>query len=233
MEINKLKLLVCCEESQTVCQAFRELGWEAYSCDIDECSGGHPEWHIQQDVIPLINGNCSFKTVDGIEHTIDGEWDLLICHPPCTYMSKAGARWMYPTAGNIDPERYKLAMEAKEFFMKFINANCKHIAVENPRPLKVVELPKPTQVIQPYEYGHPYSKATLLWLKGLPNLIPTDVQEHYTPYLPSNTGAFSRGGGGSRGVAHDAKTASKTFPGVAKAMAEQWTKIIEEEYGNT
>ena len=233
MEINKLKLLVCCEESQTVCQAFRELGWEAYSCDIDECSGGHPEWHIQQDVIPLINGNCSFKTVDGVEHTIDGEWDLLICHPPCTYMSKAGARWMYPTAGNIDPERYKLAMEAKEFFMKFINANCKQIAVENPRPLKVVELPKPTQVIQPYEYGHPYSKATLLWLKGLPKLIPTDIQEHYTPYLPSNTGAFSRGGGGSRGVAHDAKTASKTFPGIAKAMAEQWTKIIEEEYGNT
>lgn len=233
MEINKLKLLVCCEESQTVCQAFRELGWESYSCDIDECSGGHPEWHIQQDVIPLINGNCSFKTVDGVEHTIDGEWDLLICHPPCTYMSKAGARWMYPTAGNIDPERYRLAMEAKEFFMKFINANCKHIAVENPRPLKVVELPKPTQVIQPYEYGHPYSKATLLWLKGLPKLNPTDIQEHYTPYLPSNTGAFSRGGGGSRGVAHDAKTASKTFPGVAKAMAEQWTKIIEEEYGNT
>lgn len=233
MEINKLKLLVCCEESQTVCQAFRELGWEAYSCDIDECSGGHPEWHIQQDVIPLINGNCSFKTVDGVEHTINGEWDLLICHPPCTYMSKAGARWMYPTAGNIDPERYRLAMEAKEFFMKFINANCKHIAVENPRPLKVVGLPKPTQVIQPYEYGHPYSKATLLWLIGLPKLNPTDIQEHYTPYLPSNTGAFSRGGGGSRGVAHDAKTASKTFPGVAKAMAEQWTKIIEEEYGNT
>ena len=175
---------------------------------------------------PLIDGNCSFKTADGIEHTIDGEWDLLICHPPCTYMSKAGARWMYPTAGNIDPERYKLAMEAKEFFMKFINANCKHIAVENPRPLKVVGLPKPTQVIQPYEYGHPYSKATLLWLKGLPKLNPTDIQEHYTPYLPSNTGAFSRGGGGSRGVAHDAKTASKTFPGVAKAMAEQWTEYL-------
>lgn len=221
-----MKLLVCCEESQTVCKAFRELGWEAYSCDIDECSGGHPEWHIQQDVVPLINGNCSFKTVDGIEHTIDGEWDLLICHPPCTYMSKAGARWMYPTAGNIDPERYRLAMEAKEFFMKFINANCKHIAVENPRPLKVVGLPKPTQVIQPYEYGHPYSKATLLWLKGLPKLNPADIQEHYAPYLPSNTGAFSRGGGGSRGVAHDAKTASKTFLGVAKAMAEQWTEYL-------
>ena len=221
-----MNVLVACEESQEVCKAFRKLGANAYSCDIIECSGGHPEWHIQQDVILLINGNCSFKTVDEIEHTVDGEWDLLICHPPCTYMSKAGARWMYPTAGNVDPERYRLAMEAKEFFMKFINANCKHIAVENPRPLKVVGLPKPTQIIQPYEYGHPYSKATLLWLKGLPKLNPTDIQEHYTPYLPSNTGAFSRGGGGSRGVAHDAKTASKTFPGVAKAMAEQWTEYL-------
>ena len=221
-----MNVLVACEESQEVCKAFRKLGANAYSCDIIECSGGQPEWHIQQDVIPLINGNCSFKTADGIENTIDGEWDLLICHPPCTYMSKAGARWMYPTAGNIDPERYRLAMEAKEFFMKFINANCKHIAVENPRPLKVVGLPKPTQVIQPYEYGHPYSKATLLWLKGLPKLNPTDIQEHYIPYLPSNTGGFSRGGGGSRGVAHDAKTASKTFPGVAKAMAEQWTEYL-------
>ena len=223
-----MNVLVACEESQEVCKAFRKLGANAYSCDIIECSGGHSEWHIQQDVIPLINGNCSFKTVDEIEHTVDGEWDLLICHPPCTYMSKAGARWMYPTAGNIDPERYRLAMEAKEFFMKFINANCKHIAVENPRPLKVVGLPKPTQVIQPYEYGHPYSKATLLWLKGLPKLNPTDIQEHYTPYLPSNTGGFSRGGGGSRGIAHDAKTASKTFPGVAKAMAEQWTEYLNK-----
>ena len=224
-----MNVLVACEESQEVCKAFRKLGANAYSCDIIECSGGQPEWHIQQDVIPLINGNCSFKTADGIEHTIDGEWDLLICHPPCTYMSKAGARWMYPTAGNIDPERYRLAMEAKEFFMKFINANCKHIAVENPRPLRVVGLPKPTQVIQPYEYGHPYSKATLLWLKGLPKLNPTDIQEHYTPYLPSNTGAFSMGGGGSRGVAHDAKTASKTFPGVAKAMAEQLTEYLNKQ----
>ena len=224
-----MNVLVACEESQEVCKAFRKLGANAYSCDIIECSGGQPEWHIQQDVIPLIDGNCSFKTVDGIEHYIEGQWDLLICHPPCTYMSKAGARWMYPTAGNIDPERYRLAMEAKEFFMKFINANCKHIAVENPRPLKVVGLPKPTQIIQPYEYGHPYSKATLLWLKGLPKLNPTDIQEHYTPYLPSNTGAFSRGGGGSRGVAHDAKTASKTFPGVAEAMAEQWTEYLNKQ----
>ena len=112
-----MKALICCEESQVVCKAFRNLGWEAYSCDIEPCSGGRPDWHIQQDILPLINGDCKFKTCDGVEHEIIGQWDLLICHPPCTYISKAGARWMYPTAGNISPERYALAMAAKEFFM--------------------------------------------------------------------------------------------------------------------
>jgi hypothetical protein len=112
-------------------------------------------------------------------------------------------------------------MEAKQFFMSFINADCERICVENPRPLKIVGLPPPNQIVQPYEYGHPYSKATCLWLKGLPPLKPTNVLAEYRPFLPSNTGAFSRGGGGSCGVAHDAKTASKTFPGIARAMT-QW-----------
>lgn len=218
-----MKILVACEESQQVTIAFRNKGHEAYSCDLQECSGNHPEWHIQQNVLPLINGNCEFKTSDGVKHKINGEWDLLIAHPPCTYMSKAGARWMYPTAGNISQERLNKALEAKEFFMKFINAKCKKICVENPRPLKIVELPKPTQVIQPYEYGHPYSKATCLWLKGLPKLKSTNVLKEYQPYLPSNTGGFARGKGGSRGIVHNAKEASKTFKGIAEAMAEQWT----------
>lgn len=112
-----MNVLIACEESQAVCRAFREKGHEAYSCDIINCSGGHPEWHIQGDVLPLINGNCKFETSDGIEHTIDGKWDLLIAHPPCTYMSKAGARFMYPTAGNIDENRLKKALEAKDFFL--------------------------------------------------------------------------------------------------------------------
>lgn len=226
---KKLNILVACEESQTVCKEFRRLGHNAFSCDLQKCSGGHPEWHIRMDARLLLEGGVMFVTDDGETHYIE-KWDLIIAHPPCTYMSKAGARWMYPTAGNISEKRYNLAMEAKKFFMAFLNCNCEHIAVENPVPLKVVELPKPTQAIQPYEYGEPYSKKTLLWLKGLPKLQPTDICENHTPYQPSNTGAFSRGGGGSRGVAHDAKTASKTFKGIAKAMAEQWGRYLEEEY---
>lgn len=122
-----MKVLIACEESQTVCKAFRELGHEAYSCDIQDCSGGHPEWHLKQDVLPLLK-----------QH-----WDLIIAHPPCTYMSKAGARWMYPKAGQLSEERYRQAMEAKTFFMRFYNCQCKHVAIENPVPLKVVNLPPP------------------------------------------------------------------------------------------
>lgn len=205
-----MKVLIACEESQTICKAFRELGHEAYSCDIQDCSGGHPEWHLKQDVLPLLK-----------QH-----WDLIIAHPPCTYMSKAGARWMYPKAGQISKERYRLSQEAKTFFMEFYNLNCKYMAIENPVPLKVVGLPEPTQKIQPFEYGEPYSKATLLWLKGLPKLKPTKILSEYTPWLPSNTSGFSRGKGGSRGIAHDQRTASKTFNGIAKAMAQQWSDFI-------
>lgn len=228
-----MRVLVACEESQAVCKAFRERGHEAYSCDIIECSGGHPEWHIKGDALAVLNpqnqsihGDAwygfKFRTEDGILHCIDGKWDLIIAHPPCTYMSKAGARWMYPTANNIDNERLKLAIEAKAFFYKFLNADCERIAVENPVPLKIVGLPIPTQKVQPYQYGHPYSKCTCLWLKGLPKLKPTNIVDEYKPYLPSNTGGYARGKGGSRGVAHNAKEASKTFEGIAKAMAEQW-----------
>lgn len=201
-----MNVLVACEESQRVCIEFRKLGHKAYSCDLQDCSGGHPEWHIKGDVTELLKL----------------DWDLIIAHPPCTYMSKAGARFMYPTAGNIDEKRLEKAMAAKEFFMLFYNCKCPRVAIENPTPLKIVGLPTPTQVIQPFEYGEHFSKRTLLWLKGLEPLQPTNIVDDYVPYLPSNTGGFARGKGGSRGVAHNAKDASKTFVGIAKAMAEQW-----------
>lgn len=205
------KILIGCEESQAVCIEFRKLGFEAYSCDLQECSGGHPEWHLQMDV---------FEAIELVKPTLG------IFHPPCTFMSKAGARWMYPKAGIISKDRLEKAMEAKAIFMKLLNANIEHIVVENPLPLKIVGLPLPTQIIQPYEYGHPYSKKTLLWIKNLPILMPTNIVDNYKPYLPSNTGGVSRGQKHSRGIAKNAKESSKTFQGVAKAMAEQWSKYL-------
>lgn len=205
-----------------VCCAFRSLGHRAFSCDVQPCSGGHPEWHIMGDCTLVLDGNCHFTTADGVEHVQDGQWDLIIAHPPCTYMSKAGARWMYRTAGVIDPERLKRALSAKEFFYKCFNAKCEHIAVENPRPLKIIGLPTPTEIIQPYQFGEPYSKATCLWLKGLPVLMSTEIVCEYRPWLPSNTGGAKRGQKHTCGIAKSQKEASRTFKGIAAAMAEQW-----------
>lgn len=224
--IRQLNILVACEESQTICKAFRIHGHRAFSCDIQECSGGHREWHIQDDCLNYIDGDCDFVTTDGTRHRQCGEWDLLIAHPPCTYMSKAGARWMYPRAGQLCEARYRLALDARHFFFKCINAKCNHIAVENPRPLKIVELPQPTQIIQPFQFGEPYSKATCLWLKNLPPLIPTQILSDYRPFLPSNISGAKRGQKFSRGVAKNAKEASKTFPGIAEAIAVQWGNYL-------
>lgn len=221
-----MRILVACEESQAVTIEMRKLGHEAYSCDIIDCSGGHPEWHIKQDVLPLLDGYCEFKTMDGIVHNVNGKWDMLIAHPPCTYMSKAGARWMFPKAGHLCQDRYAKAMQAKAFFLALFNAPIERIAIENPTPLKIVELPKHSQVIQPYEYGHEYSKRTLLWLKNLPLLMPTDINSNYKPYLPSNTGGKKRGQK-YHYVNITQKESSKTFAGVAKAMAEQWAGKLD------
>ena len=219
-----MKVLVACEESQAVCKAFREKGHEAYSCDIQECSGGHPEWHILGDVLPLINGDCIFETMDREHHTINGEWDLIIAHPPCTYLSNAGAARLYPKKGVIDLKRFEKGMKAKEFFMQFYNAKCKRICVENPIPTRIFNLPKYSQIIQPYEHGHPYSKKTCLWLKGLEELQPTHI-------ITKNVISWVSGGskdahGNPRKQSgtkiRDSKTRSKTFTGIAKAMANQW-----------
>lgn len=200
------------------------MGHEAYSCDVIECSGGHPEWHIMQDVLPLVNGRRSFTTSDGIEHRIEDRWDMIIAFPPCTYMSNAGACRMFPKKGQIDPDRFAKAMEAKAFFMAFYNADCDRISIENPVPLTVVELPEKSQVIQPYEFGHPYTKKTYLWLKGLPKLVPTDIVEPLGPYVCGNAEIWKEQAkkGQVYGKEKSAKHRSKTFPGIARAMAEQW-----------
>ena len=223
-----MKVLVACEESQRVCSAFREKGHEDYSCDVIECQGGHPEWHIIQDVLPLINGDCEFETMDGVSHKIEGQWDLLIAHPPCTYLTNASAVRMR-VKGEIVPERYEKAMEAKEFFMQFYNANCDKICVENPTPLKLVNLPPYTQAIQPWQFGHPYTKRTCLWLKGLPPLVPTEIiTDGITPYVNGGNkdahGNYRQFKGRNE---RDTKTRSKTFEGIARAMAEQWGSLGE------
>jgi len=223
-----MNVLVACEESQEVCKAFRERGHRAFSADLQECSGGHPEWHIQGDVLPLINGNCSFVTADTHTHTQRGAWDLIIGFPPCTYMTNASAVRM-KVKGVIQMERYNNAMLAKDFFFAILRADCPRIAVENPTPLGIVELPPPTQVIQPYEFGHPYSKRTCLWLVGLPQLRPTNVLTHHEPYVSGGCkdahGNYRRFQGRNE---RDQKTRSKTFEGIAQAMADQWGKEPEE-----
>lgn len=227
-----MKILVACEESQAVTIELRKLGHEAYSCDIIECSGGHPEWHIMQDVVPLLNreddGNNGwhyiyFRTMDGKLHSVE-EWDMIIAFPPCTYMSNAGACRMFPKKGQIEPDRFSKAMEAKAFFMEFYNADCERVCIENPVPLSVVKLPENTQIIQPYQFGHPYTKKTYLWLKGLPNLNPTNIVKPVGPYVCGNTEIWKKqaANGIVYGKEKSAKYRSKTFPGIAKAMAEQW-----------
>jgi len=221
--MDDINIIIGCEESQAVCMEFRLKGFRAFSCDTQPCSGGHPEWHFQMDIKEVLNGGY-FTTQSGEVVYIE-KWDGLIAFPPCTFMSNAGAVRMYPTAGNICPERFSKAMEAKDFFMYLLSRDIEFISLENPLPLKVVGLPKHSQVIQPYEFGHRFSKKTLLWLKNLPVLLPTYFSDTYTPYIPSNTGGAKRG---QKTHIHflSQKDRSKTFPGIAKAMAEQWGDYI-------
>ena len=237
-----MKILIACEESQAVCKAFREKGHEAYSCDIIECSGGHPEWHIQGDVIPLLNrednGNNGwhdiyFSTMDGEQHSVE-KWDMIIAFPPCTDLAVSGAR-------HFEKKRADgRQRESIEFFCQFLKADCEKIAIENPVGIisgdyikqwfpDIAEkygLPiKPSQIIQPYEYGHNAKKSTCLWLEGLPLLKPTEIVE---PDLVSYTCKSGKKVTFSRHMVQGfengerAKSRSKTFEGVARAMADQW-----------
>ncbi len=194
-----MKILIACEYSATVRDAFRKLGHDAWSCDIIQ-TDGDPTYHIQGDVLEVLNQG----------------WDMMIAHPPCTYLSNAGARHLYPK-GILNQERYKNGLEAKEFFMKLYNANIPLIAIENPIPSKIYELPKYTQTIQPYEFGHPFKKKTCLWLKGLPKLQPTNIVET-AESTKVHGNWFNKGGKGRQ------KNRAKTFQGIANAMAEQWGK---------
>ena len=204
-----MKVLVACEESQAVCKAFREKGHEAYSCDILPCSGGHPERHLQQDVLPLLKE----------------KWDMIIAFPPCTYLTVTGNRWF-----NIDRygekaiQRHKERKDAIDFFMTFANADCEKIAIENPVGIMSSEWRKPNQIINPWQFGDAFEKKTCLWLKGLPELKPTNIVE-----IPPRK-RFDSGKSMPSWYAEAwhlpkeerAKLRSKTFPGIARAMAEQW-----------
>jgi len=217
-----MQVLVACEESQRVCMAFREKGHEAYSCDIIDCSGGHPEWHIKQDVIPLLNGHCEFITCDGKTHEIENSWDLLIAHPPCTYLSNAGARHLWK-GHELQADRVMLGIQSRDLFMQFLWSSIPLICVENPVPSKVFCLPQYTQSIQPYMFGHPFTKKTCLWLKGLPPLKSTNIVKPVATWCPSGSYSHKHGEQHKGMFTTDrAKNRAKTFPGIANAMAEQW-----------
>jgi hypothetical protein len=244
-----MKILVACEESQTVCKAFREKGHEVYSCDIQECSGGHPEWHIQGDVLPLLHpkwyelnrdgeGNqwegYKFKTADGKTHQLEGKWDLIIAHPPCQFLTNTGnpylnvERW-----GEKAIQRANDREKAFEFFMRFVNADCEKICIENPIGYPNTHYRKPNQIIQPWQFGHPFTKATCLWLKGLEPLKPFVAEK------PKNCKSYAyetmideRGKTISWNSELSRKLRSKTFEGIAEAMAEQWGNHPTEKGGD-
>lgn len=240
-----LKVLIACEESQAVCKAFRELGHEAYSCDIQECSGGHPEWHILGDVLEVLNPQphygyiveeepewigIEFDTMDGTYHRIESKWDLIIAHPPCTYLTLAGNKWFKSEYKDRFPERAKQREDAVEFFVQFANADCDHIAIENPVCIMSSRWRKPDQYVEPYFFGEPEKKKTGLWLKGLPLLIPTNVVEPVIIHCASGANE-PRWHMETMKLQKEerSRARSKTFPGIAKAMAEQWSRYIEEE----
>ena len=207
-----MRVLVACEESQEVCKAFRELGHEAYSCDIEPCSGGHPEWHLQCDALEIIKMR----------------WDLIIAHPPCTYLTNAGNKWFKLEYQERFPDRKQKREDAVSFFMAFWNADCPRVAIENPQGIMSSRFRQPDQYIEPYMFGDSEKKKTGLWLRGLPALAPTNVVEPIiiecasgareprwhmeTMHLPPKERSKAR---------------SKTFPGIARAMAEQWGGICD------
>lgn len=233
-----MNILVACEESQRVCTAFRELGHEAYSCDIQEPSGGHPEWHILGDALTVLNpydtghtDGILFNTMDGAEHFVK-KWDLMIAHPPCTYLTVTGNRWFnIKRYGDKARKRIKDREIAVNFFMMLVNADCERIAIENPVGYMNTLWRKPDQIIQPYMFGDPFEKKTCLWLKNLPKLVSSDEVRppERIKYASGKTMAAWFAESWRLSPEERAKVRSKTFPGIAKAMADQWSEFINAE----
>lgn len=226
-----MNVLVACEESQRVCTAFREKGHNAFSCDILPCSGGHPEWHIQGNVLSILNGSGKttadfstlFETQDGSHHELPEKWDLIIAHPPCTYLTLAGNKWFKPEFADRFPDRQKQRKEAVDFFMAIASADCDKIAIENPVGIMSSQWRKPDQYIEPFMFGDPEKKKTGLWLKGLPLLKPTNIVEPVIIHCKSGANE-PRWHMETMHLPKEerSRVRSQTFPGIARAFAEQW-----------
>lgn len=207
---KQLNVLIACEESQAECMAFRNLGHNAFSCDIQKARF-KPEYHIMGDVTPYLDGETSFITQNGSSCSVD-KWDLIIAHPPCTFLCKVSSVRMVIN-GQLNQERYRLMLEARDFFFRCLNANCHYVAVENPLPMARAKLPQPSTYLQPSWFGVKYTKKTLYWLKNLPPIMPTIEYPNPKEYVRSSRGKYR----------------SRTFPQVAQALAEQWSKYILDE----
>lgn len=218
---RKLNVLVACEESQRVTSAFRKLGHMAFSCDLQPCGGGRPEWHILGDVTPFLQGETIFETQDKKHHSLS-HWDLIIAHPPCTYLCKVGSPFLYkdpdgwrtdPISGeyiHVNTDRWRAMLDAARFFRLCMAAVAPFVAVENPIPMRRAQLPSPSTYIDPSWFGHKFTKKTLLWLKNLPPLMPTIEYPCPREFVRASRGKYR----------------SRTFPGVADAMAKQWSDYI-------
>lgn len=210
IRFRQLNVLIACEESQAECLAFRELGHNAFSCDLQRARF-RPDWHIIGDVTPFLDGKCSFVTESGKQCTVD-RWDLIIAHPPCTYLCRVSSVRM-KIGGVIQPERFAKMKEARDFFFRCLRARAPYVAVENPIPMKLAMLPKPSCFLHPSWFGVKYTKKTLFWLKNLPPIMPEIEYPNPKEFVRASRGKYR----------------SRTFPQVAKAIARQWSSYILDE----
>lgn len=212
-----INILIACEESQAECKAFRDLGFNAFSCDIQKCRPriGVPAWHICGDVTTLLSGRTSFQTQDGKFHTVR-KWHLIVAHPPCTYICKVGSPHMVQN-GQLNQARFAKMQEAVSFFFKCLGAKADYVAVENPLPQARAGLPKPSFFVQPYWFGVPYSKKTLYWVRGLPPIMPTIINPRFKMFEQASRGKYR----------------SRTFPEVARAIADQWGNFLITQYNES